>query len=163
MGAGKSTVGAELARCLGWPFHDLDTLIEAREGRTIAQIFQQQGELSFRQIESAALAELLSPPPASMVLALGGGAFGQIANQTALRRVAAKIVFLSASAGELWRRCALPNQKLRPLLQDELAFRQLLSERLPEYCQAHLTVNTEGKQVPQIAAEIESSLALFSH
>lgn len=163
MGAGKSTVGAELARHLGWPFHDLDTLIEAREGRAIAQIFQQRGEAGFRQIESAALAELLIQPSASMVLALGGGAFGLPANQTALQRVAAKIVFLSASAGELWRRCTLPHQKPRPLMQDEIAFTQLLSQRLPEYGQAHLTVDTEGKEVSQIAAGIESSLALFSH
>src|SRR5438874_2527289 len=162
MGAGKTTVGAELARRLGWQFRDLDDLIEERAGKTVAEIFAQQGEAAFRKTEGAALSSFLdSPQQTSTVLALGGGAFAQENNREALRRANARVVFLAASSSELWRRCTL-EKKARPLLGDERHFEQLLTERLPAYQLANLAVNTQGKSVAQVAAEIESSLALVS-
>ena len=71
MGSGKSTVGAMLARELGWPFIDLDQTIEAGQGMTIRKIFETEGELHFRWLEHAALRELVKSEPA--VIALGGG------------------------------------------------------------------------------------------
>ena len=59
MGAGKTSVGRALSRRLGWRFEDLDDRIQAREGRSVSEIFQQSGEAGFRQAERAALAELL--------------------------------------------------------------------------------------------------------
>ena len=59
MGSGKSTVGKLLAGVLGWPFIDLDTIIEAGQGLSIREIFENSGEPFFRQIERAALAEAL--------------------------------------------------------------------------------------------------------
>ena len=55
MGSGKSTIGRLLAEKIGWPFFDLDQEIEAREGATIAAIFEARGEAEFRRIEAAAL------------------------------------------------------------------------------------------------------------
>ena len=52
MAAGKSTVGRGLARALGWDFHDLDDVVEAREGRSVAAIFADSGEPAFREIEA---------------------------------------------------------------------------------------------------------------
>ena len=68
MGAGKSSVGAALSRKLGWPFEDLDERIQAREKRSIEQIFRQSGEAVFRQLEHAALRSLVEEralPPRS--------------------------------------------------------------------------------------------------
>ncbi|MBZ5545453.1 MAG: hypothetical protein LAO07_17535 [Acidobacteriia bacterium] len=64
MGVGKSTVGAVLARKLRWPFIDLDTTIEAGQGTTIRQMFEQAGEAFFREIERAALIEASKAEPA---------------------------------------------------------------------------------------------------
>ena len=163
MGAGKTSVGAELAHRLGWQFRDLDDLIEARAGITIPEIFSLQGEVAFRQAEAVTLTEFLSSTrQTSVILALGGGAFAQDANREALRRAHARIVLLTAPVAELWHRCSTLDKKVRPLLGDEKSFQQLFSERLPAYQRADLTVSTEQKSVSQVATEIESSLALVS-
>src|SRR5262245_25261923 len=73
MGAGKTTIGRKLADKLSWKFIDLDDEIERREGRSIADIFRQEGEPHFRNLERLCLTELSSTPNA--VIALGGGAF----------------------------------------------------------------------------------------
>ena len=73
MGSGKSTVGELLSRELRWPFSDLDAVIEAGQGVSIREIFERSGELFFRQLERAALTEVLKTEPA--VIALGGGNF----------------------------------------------------------------------------------------
>src|SRR5437773_9275479 len=78
MGSGKSTVGALLARELGWHFIDLDTTIEAAEGKTIREIFEAEGEAPFRTIEHAVLTEASKTEPA--VISLGGGTFAQKPN-----------------------------------------------------------------------------------
>jgi len=155
MGAGKSTVGPELARRLGWQFHDLDDVIESREKMSVEEIFSERGEGAFREMENAALSSL-GQSSQRMVLALGGGAFVQAANREALKRMNARIVFLSAPAAELWRRCTvLDKQKVRPLLADRERFNQLCEQRLPAYQNADVTIETLGKSVAQIAAEIE--------
>lgn len=72
MGTGKSTVGRLVAAHLGWDFVDTDTLIEARAGRSIAEIFAQDGECVFRQLEAAVCAQVGAAP--RHVIAVGGGA-----------------------------------------------------------------------------------------
>src|SRR4051794_6661662 len=74
MGAGKSTVGRELAEAVGLPFVDTDGLIEERAGKSIAQIFAESGERGFRAIESDVVLDALDGPES--VVALGGGALG---------------------------------------------------------------------------------------
>jgi shikimate kinase len=166
MGAGKTSVGRALAQRLGWRFIDLDDLIESREGRTVAEIFARVGESGFRNAESNTLKELLTASAlsgASMVLALGGGAFIQPENEAVLQRDNIVTVFLSASAQELWQRCLTKqtvggDTRLRPLLKDEASFKQLCEERLLSYERAQLTVTTSGKSLDAIADEIYSAL-----
>jgi shikimate kinase len=166
MGAGKSGVGKALAQRLGWRFLDLDDLVESREARAIPDIFAVSGESGFRYAETQALKELLtakSLSERSIVLSLGGGAICQPENQALLERANSVIVFLSASAQELWQRC-VTRQKLgaetrpRPLLKDEASFKQLYSERLPHYERAHIHVATSGKSMEQTADDVFSVL-----
>ena len=83
MGSGKSTVGELLSRELRWPFIDLDAVIEAGQGVSIREIFERSGELFFRQLERAALTEVLKTEPA--VIALGGGTFAYEPNLELIR------------------------------------------------------------------------------
>jgi shikimate kinase len=166
MGAGKSGVGKALAQRLGWRFIDLDDLVESREARSIADIFAASGETAFRYAEAQALKELVtakSLSEKSIVLSLGGGAFCQPENQAVLDRPDSVIVFLSASAQELWQRCVTKqtlgkDSRVRPLLKDETSFKQLYAERLPHYERAQIKVSTSGKSVEQSAEEIYQTL-----
>jgi shikimate kinase len=159
MGAGKSSVGRALSLRLGWTFEDLDERIQAREGRSIQQIFQRSGEPEFRRVEHAALRELLAESDAAArVVALGGGAFVQAHNATLLEDAGVSI-FLDAPVEELFRRCQ--GDKLeRPLHRDGQHFRQLYELRRPHYMKASFRVETAGKHIEAIAAEIADILKL---
>ena len=87
MGAGKSSVGRALGERLNWVFEDLDDRIEAREGRTVAEIFRDSGESEFRRAEHAALEHVLHELRGGVarIVALGGGAFAQKENAALLR------------------------------------------------------------------------------
>ena len=163
MGSGKSSVGHALSRRLEWRFEDLDERIQAREGRSIAEIFHDFGEVAFRQAEHAALRELVEglPPSSPVVVALGGGAFAQAENAALLQAAGALTVFLDAPVDELWLRCQNEDEPdERPLKSDERQFRQLYEARRPHYMNALLRVDTAGKDVESIAAEIIASLRL---
>ena len=115
-GVGKSTVGQQLAYELGWPFFDLDALIEDRAGQSVSAIFASEGEAGFRERESAALSEALDQGPA--VLACGGGAVVRLFNRNLLRE-RAWCVYLSSTAPTLISRirAAAAGQHRRPLVQ----------------------------------------------
>jgi shikimate kinase len=158
MGSGKSSVGQELARRLGWDFVDLDARIESRERQTVPEIFRDRGESGFRLAESSALRDLLSEPlQRDSVVALGGGAFVQERNRELLRQWPS--VFLEAPVSELWRR-SLTDGVERPLREDPEQFAQLYAERLPFYRQASVAVETTGKPLASICVEIEGALQL---
>ncbi len=160
MGAGKTSVGRALSQRLGLRFEDLDDRIQVREGRTIAQIFQERGETEFRKAETAALRELLAElDSSSRVVALGGGTFVQPANATLIGEAKAHSVFLDAPVKELLRRCE-QEQKERPLRQDSKQFRALYAKRRPSYLKAALRIETNGKDVDAVAAEVACSLGL---
>ncbi len=155
MGSGKTTVGQELARQLACTFIDLDRVIEAQQGQSVAQIFAQDGEEGFRQAERAAAAAVLASPAAVCVLATGGGAFPQDAIAALLESHAATTIFLDGPAEELHQRCVDSlDAGLRPLLKDLPSFKKLYAERLPAYGRAQWHVDTSGRTVAEIAAEI---------
>jgi shikimate kinase len=161
MGAGKTSVGKELAGLLGWSFEDLDDRIQAREQRTIEEIFRDSGEVEFRRCEHMALRELLSETEsASRVIALGGGAFAQTENASLLQDRSIPSVFLDAPVEELFRRCKRQRLK-RPLHQDETHFRELYEMRRPLYMAATCRVETGGKPIGEIAAEIAKAFDMI--
>jgi shikimate kinase len=159
MGAGKTTVGRALAKSLRWKFLDLDDVIEQREHKTVAEIFASSGEPAFRRMESAALAALLQDRQAGsdLILALGGGAFVQKQNRDALVSAGAITVLLEAPVEELRRRCQAEH-KVRPLAQQDARFNELFAARRADYALARFTVQTLGKSVQQVTAEIEQLL-----
>jgi shikimate kinase len=160
MGAGKTSVGRQLAHRLGWRFLDLDELIEERQGRSIAEIFRDSGEAAFRREETAALLELLkNRRQRRLVVALGGGAFAQPLNLQALKRSALPVIFLDAPLEELRRRCG-PKADTRPLFQDENQFRQLYEARRSSYMQADLRVETAGQTVEETVTEVVARMGL---
>jgi shikimate kinase len=161
MGAGKTSVGQRLGRMLGWEFEDLDDRIIAREGRSISEIFREFGEADFRRAETKALRALLAErSSASRVVALGGGAFAQTENIRLLEESGSPVVFLDGTSDELFRRCE-QEQKERPLRRDANQFRALYEERRPFYLRAAKRVDTGGKELETIAAEVACSLGLL--
>jgi len=160
MGAGKTSVGRALSRHLGWRFEDLDDRIQAREGRTVPEIFQQTGEAGFREAERAALTELLQQENGEpLIAALGGVAFVQEEIAALLIESGAMTVFLDASPDELWRRCGTDVAE-RPLRREETEFRHLYAARRPRYLQATIKVETSGRAIAEIVQEIAGVLKL---
>lgn len=160
MGAGKTSVGRALSRRLGLSFEDLDDRIQKRQGKTIEQIFAESGEAEFRRLETAALRELLGELGRSpCVVALGGGAFVQPDNAALIEEARVHSVFLDAPVEELLRRCE-QEQKERPLRQNPKQFRELYAQRRQSYMRAALHIETGGKDVDTVAAEVACSLGL---
>ena len=150
MGSGKSTVGQLLARALGWPFIDLDTVIEAGQGLNIRVIFENSGEPFFRQIEHVALMEASKTEPA--VIALGGGTFAQTRNVDFIRDTGGATVWLDCPPEVLRTRCEGINN--RPLFRDAESFSRLLTERLPFYRLAEFQVSTDGRKPSEVVEQI---------
>lgn len=154
MGAGKTSVGRILAARLGWEFIDLDDLIEKRARRTVAEIFRDSGEASFRSAETAALSDLLADMAGSTkIVALGGGAFVQPTNAQMLNASGAPVVFLDAPVEELRDRCE-PAAGKRPLFQDEEQFRRLYESRREAYLKASIRVETAALSPDEVADEV---------
>lgn len=131
MGCGKTTVGQLLAQQLGRPFVDCDALIEGNSGRTIAEIFAQDGERGFRSLESQVLEQVGGQD--GLVIATGGGAVLSRKNVASLRRNGI-LVFLDRPIGEI---CATLDIQGRPLAQDgHEAFVERHLHRLPHYLTA---------------------------
>src|SRR5574340_395305 len=138
MGAGKSSVGTVLAQRMGWPFVDLDAVIEAGYGATIRQMFEHAGERFFRQVEHAALVEVTKKAPA--VIALGGGTFVQRPNFDLIRQTRGATIWLDCPIEELWQRCSTMDN--RPLFRDRESFSKLFEQRLPFYREAEFRIAT---------------------
>ena len=149
-GSGKSTVGALLAQRWGEPFADVDAVIEGRTGKSVAEIFADDGEPAFRALEEATTAELLDEPG---VLALGGGAVLSPATRRALD--GAPVVWLKVSVAHAAGRVGL--NEARPLLLGNVRGRlvKLLAERAPLYAEvATVTVDTDGLPADEVADRV---------
>ncbi len=156
-GSGKTTVARHLASRLWWHWLDADPHIEERAGRSIREIFADEGEAGFRQREAEAVAELSLY--SQLVVALGGGAVLRDDNRQAIRR-SGKVVWLRASPERLWSRIeADPTTNARrPNLTAEGGVdevRRLLAERTPLYEQcADLTLDSDKRSPEQLADTI---------
>lgn len=157
MGAGKSSVGRELARRLKTEFIDVDDRIEAVAGRTIEEIFQRDGEQAFREKEREAIRDAVSAP--GRVISTGGGAFLDAANRRLLKTYA-PVIFLEVSPATALER--LSGDTSRPLLKGkdrEKAVTDLMEKRLPAYREADFRVSTENVPANRVAEKIVLLLA----
>lgn len=156
-GSGKSTVGRQLARRLGWHFLDSDQIIEQRIGLSIREFFEREGEEAFRDLEQAVIDELTAGEPC--VLSTGGGAVLRPANREHLRQ-RSHAIYLHSLPEDVFRR--LRHDRNRPLLQvaDPLArLRELYALRDPLYREsARLVVETGRPSVPALVHQIASQL-----
>ena len=153
MGAGKTTVGRELAARLEATFVDLDQLIEERAGAGVAEIFARVGESGFRLLERRALAEVASRADDPLVVATGGGTVTDVENH---RRMAAcgTIVWLDADFEVLSDRLAASAGE-RPLFGDPEEARRLLERRLGAYGRADVRLRLTAEEAPgEVASRI---------
>ena len=157
MGAGKSTVGRQLAKALGRDFYDSDKEIEKRTGVSISWIFEMEGEEGFRIREQKVIDDLTKLK--DIVLATGGGAVLTDENRLALRS-RGNVVYLSASAEQLFRRTS--KDKTRPLLQTEDPKQQitkLLEQRDPLYKNvADIELRTGDQSIQHAVSEVIKQL-----
>ena len=158
MGAGKTTIGRQLAKLLERPFFDIDAEIEARCGADIQWIFDREGEQGFRQRESRVLEEIATVEDGA-VIATGGGVVLSDTNRHLLRRHG-KTVYLSVTVEQLYRR--MRRDKKRPLLQVEnrqQVIEQLLEKRDPLYREvADLVFPALGGQVSAVTKRLLDAL-----
>lgn len=154
-GSGKTTVGRAVAALLGWPFVDLDAVVQQRTGATVAAIFARAGESGFRQMESAALAEVAAR--GNQVVALGGGACLAPGNRQLIRRTG-RTVWLQAEPSVLGARIAADpvSRDQRPPLggsgPDDLA--AILAARRDGYADCAGLVLATGAASPEQLASL---------
>jgi shikimate kinase len=152
MGTGKSSVGQLVAAQLHFTFLDTDHVIEARAGKTISEIFEQEGEPAFRELEKKIVAELVTRKKTA--ISTGGGLPADTGNLASLK-THSLVVCLWASPEKIWER--VRSQTHRPLLNepDPLAkIRLLLAEREPFYRQADVLLNTEMRSLKDVAQQV---------
>ncbi len=152
MGTGKSSVGRLVADQFQFKFLDTDELIEQQAGKSIAQIFEQDGEAVFRKLEQEILREISALK--QVVISTGGGLGANEANLASLKNHAL-VVCLWAPPQIVWQR--VQNQSHRPLLKTsdpQAKIRELLAQREPIYRQADILVNTEVRSVKEVAQHV---------
>jgi shikimate kinase len=153
MAAGKTTVARALAARLGWRADDVDELIEARERRTVAEIFARSGEPYFRALERDILRLLL--PLRHLVVATGGGTFMDPDNRTAINLDGVS-VWLDVPFEELLAR--IPADGRRPLAADRAQLERLYVLRQGAYANARIRVNARDARPEEVAERIIEAL-----
>ena len=156
-GTGKSTTGRRLAKILAVRFADSDDLVEKESGRSVAQLFAEEGEPAFREREAAAIERALAGFDG--VLALGGGALGTARTRAAITASPAVVVLLEAPLGTLAARVG--SARNRPLLAADPPTRlsALADERATVYrAAATFAVDTDSRTPGQVAATIAARL-----
>ena len=154
MGTGKTTVGKRLAKALSCEFIDTDERIEKEQGRKISDIFAEDGEQAFRDMETDLLKRLQDSKDA-FVLSIGGGMPVREENRALLRKIGT-VVYLKTSKEEIIRRVS--GDTNRPLLQGgvlEEKVTSLMNAREQIYMEtAHREVVTDGKYPQKIVEEL---------
>ncbi len=155
MGAGKTSIGRQLAGRLGLPFRDADAEIELAAGCSIAELFARHGERGFRDGERRVVHRLLAGDPS--VVATGGGAYMDPQTRATMRREAVTV----------WLRCELPtlvnrvSGSQRPLLQDgdpAEVLRRLMRARHPVYAEADLVVDCSDDSLETTTNKVQAAL-----
>jgi shikimate kinase len=151
MGSGKSAVGRELARLLGWRLLDMDSAIEQHTGLTVAELFRERGEAAFREEERRVA--LATQSLSDHVIAAGGGAFASAETREALQKGAVSV----------WLRCELPlllariePDGSRPLAGSRETIARLFKEREPSYRMADRIVDASDAAVEVARRVVEA-------
>ena len=159
MGAGKTTIGRQIAKILGFEFFDSDREIEEKTGASIPLIFELEGEEGFRKREQDVIADLCNKT--HIVLATGGGAILKKQNQQVLKR-SGTIVYLCADIDDLLERTS--KEKNRTLLQTDdprTKLKNILIERGPIYRElADIILTTNKMTVYAAVKELEDRLSI---
>ncbi len=162
MGSGKSSIARELSQVLGYPMVDTDALITERTGKSIPEIFEEEGEDAFRDLESIILRDLEESRPTRRIIATGGGVIVRPENREILRRLGF-VVWLVVSVGEIITRTS--KNRDRPLLNNEdreKTVEGLLRERRDLYrATAHQEIETDDLTFPEITTGIVESARYF--
>jgi len=157
MGAGKTTIGRQLARKLHRDFYDSDKEIEARTGVDIRTIFEYEGEEGFREREAAIIDELTQKK--DVILATGGGAVLQPQNRQNLTS-RCHVILLNVSVDEQLARTRM--DKTRPLLQCDnprAVLEKMRNERLPVYrAMADIEINSNNRNMRNVIGQIRRYL-----
>jgi shikimate kinase len=159
--AGKSSVGALLARELGVPFADTDDVVAAAAGKPVGDIFVDDGELVFRELERAAVArgleEIKAPGTSGGVLALGSGA---VLDPDVRRMIAGRyIVYLEAGFTTVAKRTGMDRPRVVIPGNPRGRLRAMLEERRPVYAElATITVPTDDMAPEEVAADLANRL-----
>lgn len=152
MGTGKSEVGKELAKMLGYKFIDTDELIEKREGIPVSEIFDKYGETYFRKIESEIIEEVSIMK--DVVISTGGGAVIRSENRMNLKKNSITIC-LTASPEVIYERTK--DYDNRPLLKTGdpyMRIKELLKEREPYYSEADIKIDTTQLEAQKVVETI---------
>jgi shikimate kinase len=153
MGSGKTTVACEVGRKLNWTVIDLDDYITSSEGRSPAEIIEQDGENSFREIETERLAEVLSNN-SRVVVAAGGGAWTIGENRRLIAKQGALTIWLDAPFELCWNRIKV-NREIRPLAPSMQLAERLYHERGPIYELADIRIPVaENDSAEEIAVGV---------
>ena len=159
MGAGKSTVAITLKKNYGMEYVEMDRQIEKDAGMTISEIFRQKGEKAFRRMETELIRTFSDRK--NLVVSCGGGVPMNPENVKLMKSMGT-VVYLSATPETIFER--VRHKHHRPLLEGNMNIeyiRKLLEGRLPAYeSAADVTLQTDGKSLPEIAKEIRSSCKL---
>ena len=162
MGSGKTTLGKWISKHTGRTLIDTDREIEEMTGRTVKEIFENEGEEAFRRLESEYLEKLINEKQTGLVISVGGGTPIPERNRELLKKIGT-VVYLRASSGELMKR--LRYDVRRPLLQGKegherrILIEEMLRKRDPAYMSAaNIVVRTDGVYFPRIYQIIQKKL-----
>ena len=159
MGSGKTTVGKRIAQELGYAFVDSDDVVASTAGKSVREIFAQDGEAVFRQCESEAIKSVLADRQSSVVLATGGGAVISSDNRQLISEQASTVVWLDASVEDLVVRTK--SGATRPLLDGDAAttLQSLSSQRSAWYDEvATVRIDTRGKSVAKVCSAVVEAI-----
>jgi shikimate kinase len=148
MGCGKTTVARELALQLACDFTDLDSFITQREGRSPADIIEEDGEPHFREVETRALRDVLQNHDADVV-ALGGGTWTVSANRSLITDHDCSTIWLDAPFELCWQRIVTSSNTVRPLAPDHETARNRYQSRVESYKLAEGRITLTESDTPE--------------